>query len=520
MKHKKILSAVLAACILAGSSIASLPASAENGDTGILPYESYREYGDVNLDLSVDVADAVVIARFYAMDYTLQITDLGKQLGDVNLDGNLDDEDLKQVLEYIAHKRTQLGVADKPVEHLYQAVNLTEQTESGEATGKEADEAFISSQMKLTVGLFKGSAADRQSEGQNVLISPLSISQALAMTANGANGETRTEMEKLLGDTIRMDELNRYYYDYTADLTGSEDAALHLANSIWINNKSETLQVRTPFLQTAKDYYRSEVFAAPFDDSTLNDVNNWVNTNTHEMIPKLLDTLDPQTQMILINALAFEAEWYNPYRADREYDRTFHADTGDITATLMYSDERTYLEDEKATGFIKPYEGGRYSFAALLPNEDVSLSEYIKGMTPESLTAFLNSKRSEEVVAAIPKFEDDYSISLDDVLKKLSMESAFTDSADFSELNAKKDSKIDTVIHKTFVKVDERGTKAGAVTAVMIAPTSAIPEDTPQPKYVILDRPFIYMILDNKTNLPVFIGYVLHPTAVEAAEAE
>ena len=143
MKHKKILSAVLAACMLAGSSIASLPASAENGDTGILPYESYREYGDVNLDLSVDVADAVVIARFYAMDYTLQITDLGKQLGDVNLDGNLDDDDLKQVLEFIAHKRTQLGVADNPVEHLYQAVNLTEQTESGTATGKEADEAFI-----------------------------------------------------------------------------------------------------------------------------------------------------------------------------------------------------------------------------------------------------------------------------------------------------------------------------------------------------------------------------------------
>ena len=513
MKHKKILSAVLAACMLAGSSIASLPASAENGDTGILPYESYREYGDVNLDLSVDVADAVVIARFYAMDYTLQITDLGKQLGDVNLDGNLDDDDLKQVLEYIAHKRTRLGVADNPVEHLYQAVNLTEQTESGTATGKEADEAFISSQMKLTVDLFRKAAADQQSEGKDVLISPLSVSQALAMTANGADGETKTEMEKLLGDTIDIDTLNQYYYDYTERLTGGENPALHLANSLWVNNDEKRIKVPQTFLQTTKDYYHAEAFSTPFDDSTVKDVNNWVNFYTHEMIPKLLEKCNPDWVMMLVNALAFEAEWSEPYERMNIRDNTFHAYDGDMTVEMMSSEESRYISDENAVGFIKPYKGGQYSFAAVLPNENMTVSQYVDAMTPESLQKLLSSATNDTVYARLPKFSHDYTLVMNDILQNLGMKKAFAD-ADFSRLTSVGNPNIDMVLHKTFIQVDERGTKAGAVTAVMVMECAV--EEPPQPKYVFLDRPFIYMILDRKTNLPVFIGYVLHPTAVEA----
>ena len=507
MKFRKALSALLAVCTLAGSCITPAAVSADLAE----PREII--YGDVNLDEKVDVSDAVMIARFYVMDWGLEITDTGKKQGDVNLDGNLDDDDMLAILQYIARKRTQLGVKEERQEQKYNSVNLTEAVAAGEAVGKEADEAFISSQMKLTVDLFREAAADQQSEGKDVLISPLSVSQALAMTANGADGETKTEMEKLLGDTLDIDTLNQYYYDYTERLTGGEDPALHLANSLWVNKDENRIKVPQAFLQTTKDYYHAEAFSTPFDDSTVKDVNNWVNFHTHEMIPKLLEKCDPEWVMMLVNALAFEAEWSEPYERMNIRDTTFHAYDGDMTVEMMSSEEGRYISDENAVGFIKPYKGGQYSFAAVLPNENMTVSQYVDAMTPESLQKLLGSATNDTVYARLPKFTYDYDLIMNKGLQDLGMKKAFLD-ADFSQLSSNGHPNIDMVLHKTFIQVDERGTKAGAVTAVMLA--ECVAEDPPQPKYVYLDRPFIYMILDRKTNLPVFIGYVLHPTAVEA----
>ena len=503
MRLKNIISAATAACILAGSCIT--PAAVCALDL----------YGDVNLDNSVDVADAVMIARYYVMDWGLHITDAGKELGDVNRDGNLDDKDLKQVLEYIARKRTVLGTAEQQTEQQYQAVKLTDSVDAETVSGQKATQEFIDSQIKLAVDLFKGAAQDPQSDGEDVLISPLSVSQALAMTTNGANGQTKEEMEKLLGDGLDADALNQYYYDYTARLTEGDNAALHLANSVWFKQDDQNLSVPDLFLKTVKNYYHAEAFAAPFDDSTVVDINSWVNYHTHGMIPTLIDHMDTNWLMMLINALAFEAEWAHPYTHNDILANTFHAYDGDMTVEMMFSSESTYLHDDSATGFIKPYKDGKFSFAAILPNEGVTLSDYIGNMTPESLQAILNSKSSEEVRTKMPKFKHDYSITMNEMLKKLGMQRAFSDIAEFDGLNEKGNTCIDSVIHKTFVQVDERGTKAGAVTAVIMAQTAAISEP-PQPKYVYLDRPFIYMILDNETGLPFFIGYVLHPTASDA----
>ena len=164
MKIRKALTASLASVILAGSCIT--PAAA------LTPVITY---GDVNLDTVVDVSDAVMIARFYVQDFSLQITDVGKMQADVNLDRNSDIDDMTCVLEYIAHKRTALGIPEQKIEPKYQAENLTDGVTADNTSAKAADEAFIASQMKLTAGLFSGAALDPQTT-DNMLISPLSIS--------------------------------------------------------------------------------------------------------------------------------------------------------------------------------------------------------------------------------------------------------------------------------------------------------------------------------------------------------
>ena len=508
MKFRKTLSAALAACILTGSCIT--PAFAEE------PAPVQLVFGDINMDQSVDVADAVAVARYCVMDYDLKLTDQGKLQGDVNADGNLDEADVLKIIRFIARQieRDALGKPDQqPAEYKYQATCLTDAVTSGTVSKKKADETFIASQMKLTADLFKGAAQDPQTT-DNMLISPLSVSQALAMTTNGAEDNTRTEMEKLLGDTLDIEALNQYYADYTAMLTASDE--LSIANSLWVRNAENRIKVPKEFLQTAKDYYHADAFTAPFDDSTVKDVNNWVDTNTKHMIPTLIDEIDENWIMLLINALAFEAEWTSPYMANDVHDGVFHAYDGDMTATMMYGEESTYLEDEYATGFLKQYKGGKYSFAAVLPKQEksVTVSDYIGMMTGESLQNLLNSSKQTEVHTMLPKFKYDYTITLNDVLYALGMKDAFIyPLARFGKLNSvNPECKVDLVLHKTFIQVDELGTKAGAVTMVAIADNAVGPTDY---KTVCLDRPFIYMIIDNETQLPVFIGTVMHPTEAE-----
>ena len=500
MKFMRTFSAALAACMLTVSCMT--PAAVQALDTQPL-------YGDVTQDGTVDVADAVAIARYYSQDWTLQITDTGRKMGDVNLDGNTDDKDLKMVLEYIARKRTELGVQEEEMEQTYNAVNLTDAVKAGTSEKLDADDVFKASQMKLTVDLLKGAAKDPESENKDLLISPLSVSQALAMTANGAKGETLAEMEKLLGDTLDIYKLNRYYSGYTDSLTKEQDAKLHLANSLWVRNDESLIQVPESFLKTAKDYYHADAFSAPFDQSTVKDVNNWVNYHTHEMIPELIKQMDPNWIMLLINALAFEAEWSNPYDEYHISPQVFHAYDGDTTVEMMRSNEYRYLEDENATGFIKQYKGGEYSFAAILPNESLSVYDYIEKMTPESLQNMLENQSNEVVWTLLPKFKYNYSITMNEMLKNLGMKNALSSGADLTGLNSLGNSYIDLVLHKTFIQVDERGTKAGAATLVAMAAGAAL---EPEPKYVTLDRPFIYAIIDRETNLPVFIGTVQHPT--------
>ena len=179
---------------------------------------------------------------------------------------------------------------------------------------------------------------------------------------------------------------------------------------------------------------------------------------------------------------------------------------------MMSGSEYSYLEDENATGFLKYYKDANFAFAAILPNESISVNEYIDSMTGESLQKMLTNVQHTKVKTKMPKFKYEYKINMNEMLKALGVKDAFVPgTADFSKLNTVEEAltHIGLVLHKTFIQVDERGTKAGAATLVAMAAGAAL---EPEPKYVTLDRPFIYAIIDRETNLPVFIGTVQHPT--------
>ena len=344
--------------------------------------------------------------------------------------------------------------------------------------------------------------------GKNTLISPLSVLCALAMTANGAEGETREQMEAVLG--MSVEELNLYLYSYINSLPQGEKYKLSVANSIWFTD-DDRFTVNQDFLQTNADYYGADIYKTPFDKQTLKDINNWVKNETDNMIPKVLVDIPDAAIMYLINALAFEAEWTEIYEKNQVRDRTFTKEDGTKQdVELMYSTEGKYLEDENATGFIKYYKERKYAFVALLPNEDVTVSEYINSLDGESLAAMLTNAESRTVETAIPKFETEYDTEMSDILVAMGMSNAFNVAfADFSGIGDSTEGGIyiSRVIHKTYIQVGEKGTKAGAVTAIEMKDGSAGPPD--EVKQVYLDRPFVYMLIDCETNIPFFIGTMM-----------
>ena len=381
-----------------------------------------------------------------------------------------------------------------------QAIDLMSGYTSGTTTVAELDGAFINNQWRLAMELFKSS--NKTSDG-NVLISPLSIQLALAMTANGAEGETKSQMERLLGGEYTIDELNAYLKTYVSNLPNEKSSKLNVANSIWF--RKNNFVPNQFFLQTNKDYYDASIYSAPFDKTTLADINNWVNTNTDGMIKKLLDQIDESSLMYLINAIAFDAEWDEKYSEDSIHKDLFTMENGiSCEAEFMWSTEYAYYELDKAVGFKKDYKNGKYSFVALLPNEDFGVNDLISSLTYEEIINMLNNPDySRDVIAKMPKFSYEYSLKMNDVLSLLGMEKAFdAGSAEFYNIGeAGGNIFIGEVLHKTFISVDEAGTRAGAVTSVQMK------DEMERLEFEItLDRPFMYMIIDNETLLPVFIG--------------
>jgi len=348
-------------------------------------------------------------------------------------------------------------------------------------------------------------------EGKNTLISPLSVLYALAMTANGAEGETLAQMEQVLG--MDVDNLNSYMLAYLDLLPETKDYKMSLANSIWFKDDPDFI-VEQRFLQTNADYYGAGAYKAAFDEGTRNDINNWVKEHTDGMIPEIIDEIPDEAIMYLVNALAFDAKWADEYEEHQIREGRFTMEDGTSQdVDMMHSEEYTYLEDNLATGFIKYYKDRKYAFVAMLPNEGVSVSQYVDSLTGEHLRELMNNPQDLTVFASIPKFGTEYDIEMSEVLQEMGMTDAFDYRvADFSKLGTYNvdgmNICINRVLHKTFISVSEQGTRAGAATAVEMVAEGAM--EIVEFKEVVLDRPFVYMLIDCETNLPFFIGTMMN----------
>lgn len=356
-----------------------------------------------------------------------------------------------------------------------------------------ASEDTAEAAVNFAAELFAKSAAD----GENTLVSPVSVLYALAMTANGAGGETLQQLEQAFGTDVNS--LNHWLAEYMAYLAGDE---VSVSNSIWYR---DSFVPHRNFLQTNADFFNAGLYSAPFDNSTVKDINSYVKKSTNGMIDKIIDDIEPATVMMLINALTFEAQWQEKYKNSRIHEGEFYAYDGTTQqADYMYSEESVYLTDENTTGFAKYYKGGDYAFVALLPDESISIDTYIDGFTGEKLNNLLKNRRATEVEVVIPQFESEYSTQLKDVLKAMGIERLFSEnSADLSSMGETDTNLfVSSVLHKTYISVDKQGTKAAAVTLVAADNATAIS----MIPFVRLDRPFVYMIVHTDSNVPLFIG--------------
>lgn len=359
----------------------------------------------------------------------------------------------------------------------------------------------------FAIDLFKTLSSSEENDA-NIFISPFSISTALSMTMNGANGQTLTEMQEALRTgALSLEELN-LAYQVLLDVLPQLDPAtqLKIANSIWHQNG---YPVRDEFLDINREFYLSEVIAADFADAgIIDEVNAWVAENTNDLITEALNQLPPNVVMLLINAIYFQGSWQTEFDPDNTFAANFNGPNGAVPAELMHLPEASirYFENEWMQAVDLPYGDSIYSMSVFLPKEGYDVQDIVNELNPSSWENWLAEFNPTNIELMLPKFEMEYQTKLKGTLPTMGMPLAFTDFADFSQMVEGGGVKIDDVIHKAFIEVDEEGTEAAAVTVVVIVETSA-----PLLPRFKADHPFFFVIHDNKTNSILFMGRLMEP---------
>lgn len=328
---------------------------------------------------------------------------------------------------------------------------------------------------------------------ENLIYSPLSLNFALALISEGASNSAKADFEKYFG--VGFEQYVNFYRSYLNSLSDS----VEIANAYWAR---EGLDLTSSFKEAAKKDFQAETGTFPFDDAFVERVNNWCYEKTHGMIQDILEQ-PPEGKAIAINALYFKDQWAQEYSEDSIYQGDFTLiDGSKVTLPFLMSEEGIYLENEHAIGFIKAYGNERYSFIGILPNElgDFKFSDL-------DLKTLIKNQSSERVVVRMPEFEFESGNDLTNVVRKIGLESTMESGA-FPEIIKNEDLLISAIFQKAKIKLDRNGTEAAAVT-IIENDTASI--DEKPIKVVELNRPFAFMIYDNKTGTVLFIGKVINP---------
>ena len=386
--------------------------------------------------------------------------------------------------------------------------NLTIEKKVGDIS-KEDESKFRQGYLDFSFEMLKKCLAS-EGKDSNLMVSPASIMLALDMTASGAKGDTLEQMIGLFGGDKDPQGQLSYAAKLLKRMNGTEGIKLHAADSIWVNQNVMPEGLKQDYVDFVTKYFEAESESTVFNKAAQDRINNWVSDKTDKMIPSIVDSLDPDMAMMLINAIVFDGKWATQYKDSQVAEETFTAASGEQQKVqMMTSMEDYYLENDLATGFAKYYEGGQYAFVVMLPKDpSQSAGDLIDKFTGESFDEYINSVSEDYILKTkMPEFKYDWGGSIKAQLEALGMKTPFGGAADFSGISEGGDLFIGDVVHKTHIEVDRNGTKAAAVTAVMMYKNSMVVDDR-EHKEVICDRPFAYAIVDMTDNTPVFIGTV------------
>lgn len=372
-----------------------------------------------------------------------------------------------------------------------------------------AEKALATSGNDFGFRLF-GELAHETSPDSNMLISPLSAMYALSMTYNGAWGKTMTEMGRALHIPDMPDPvLNESFHDLTVFLAQTDPSVtLDIANSIWYD---QALSVKPDFVSTMKQDYGAAVRGLEFGPGIADTINAWVARKTHDRIKNILSSpVDAALVMFLVNAVYFDAAWTQPFDSAATTDADFHLPDGSTKTCRMMKTLATlgYLDTGDFQAVEIPYGDGRFAMTVMLPRTGGSMDDLAAQLSGMNWKQWISELSETDVVLRMPKFTFSDGHGLNDALKAMGMVDAFGRDADFSRMVEGGGIWIDSVLQKCFIRVDERGTEAGAATIVSMKKSLV--------REVTLDRPFLFAIHERTTGAVLFLGRIVDPVMENA----
>ena len=380
-----------------------------------------------------------------------------------------------------------------------------------------AEKQIVNSSQQFGLKLFK--EINKTEGDKNIFISPLSVSTAFGMALNGAGGQTYDDIKSVLnlfGGS--QDEINIAYKNLNALLTGLDPKVIfENANSIWYR---QNFTFEQSFFDVNQNYFNALVSGLDFSDpGSVNIINNWVNEKTKGKINRIIYSISPYDVMYLINAIYFKGTWL--YRFDStatKQDNFFVTPSSNVTCMMMnQKDTLNYYASGELQAVELPYGNGGFNMVIILPSSNTDINDLINRTDENFLESLLADMKKSQVNLWVPKFELEYKIEISKILIDMGMTSAFDPStADFTKARKEKDIFISGVLHKTYIKVDEEGTEAAAVTAITVGTTSAGPG--PNEIYMRVDHPFVFCIREKRTGAILFIGKVVNPEKTEEDE--
>lgn len=361
------------------------------------------------------------------------------------------------------------------------------------AFASDASEAVNNFAFKAGKIIMAGSKGD-------FFFSPYSIISAFGMAYAGAKGDTAKEIESSLGITQDI-------HGSLGELTRNIDKSGYVssANRVWLKIG---LTLNTRYTDTLNLYYNSEAYELDFKDRTeesREEINDWVSLKTNGKIKDLLATLDPETRMVITNAVYFNAEWSSKFPKSATETEKFYTSSGNKEVNMMKQREDfMYCESGGVKVIMLPYKGKRLSMIVALPPKDDA--DALRNADAGTFARWLEAMKTYDVDLWLPKFKTEKKYELKDVFGELGIGLAFTNLANFSGITGDEPLKVDNIIHQTFIQVDEERTEAAAATAVPMLLGSAMPEKKPFAEFHA-DHPFMYFIRDNETGVILFMGY-------------